>query len=580
MSKSVSVSKGSPGKIFFWLMLVLGVGTACNNERDSSPDEVASTGGQACTEYRGYELINGQIITMDENDSVVSSLTVENDRIVALGATAQQRDSESCRRVIDLAGRTVIPGLIDSHIHFIRAGSAPGYDLRAAETAFSIAELQKLISAQVPSLPAGQVLSVIGGIAAQQFTENRFPTLLELDAAAPDNAVYIQQGFSGPAFTNSAGREFFAGKGISIAEDGTIAAGKATAAAFMAVKANQTHEDRKQGLQRLQRYANSLGLTTVVDQGGVPFPGAGFFDPSSDYQPLLELWADGGLTIRIRAQRLSYDSDAEPGKVEEYLNNSWPRFGDEFLRTTALGEHIVSFPRDGQVNPAYRSKIQNISMKGWSHEQHSTSNMENQQHIDAIKMVHAKYPVTDLRWSLSHVFELGQDGDLAAINTLKSMGMGLRVQNHGYSMPTDKFPLGRTLNGVNSGPLYRTLADAGIKLGGGSDGPLVVPMNPWLSIYYMLSGKDSAGQLVNDKQTLTRLEALGLYTRGNAWFSFDEQDLGSLEVGKTADLVVLNGDYLNLPLAEIRTLGSVLTMVGGQIVYTDPEQPIPVPVQN
>jgi len=571
------VNPGSPDKVFFWLTLILGTGiwTACSNEQNNPPNEVNSTGNQTCAEHSGYELINGQIITMDENDSVVSSLTVENGHIVALGATKFDQKSASCHRVIDLAGRTVIPGLIDSHVHFVRAGSAPGHDLRAAETAFSIAELLELIRTQAQTLPEDRVITIIGGITQQQFSENRFPTLQELDAVAPNHAVYAQRGFFGPAFTNSAGKKLFAAYGISVAQDGTIEAGKATGAAFMALKASQTDEDRKQGLLRLQRYANSLGLTTVADEGGVLFPGAGFFDPGNDYQTLLDVWRDGGLTVRIRAQRLSYDSDAGPGKVEEYLNHAWPQFGDEFLRTTSLGEHIVSFPQNGQVDPAYGAKIEKIALKGWSHEQHSTSNMENQQHIDAIVAVHAKYPITDLRWSLAHIFELGKDGDLVSINKLKSMGMGVRVQNHGYNVPTDKFPLGRTLNGANSGPLYRTLFDSGIRLGAGSDGALGGPINPWLSIYYMLSGKDSGGLLVNQGQTLTRLEALSLYTRDNAWFTFDEQELGSLEVGKIADLAVLNGDYLNLPLAEIKTLGSVLTMVGGEVVYSDPEHSIP-----
>lgn len=570
------MNTSSTRKVFFWLTLILGTGvvTACSNEQDIAQGEVVSTGVQACTAYSGYELINGRIITMDESDSVVSSLMVENGRIVALGATTNDQESASCHQVIDLAGRTVIPGLIDSHVHFVRAGSAPGHDLRAAETAFSIAELLQLIQTQVQLLPEDQVISIIGGIVPQQFAENRFPTLQELDAVAPNHAVYAQRGFFGPAFTNSVGKQLFVAKGISVAQDGTIEAGKATGAAFMALKATQTDEDRKQGLQRLQKYANSLGLTTVADEGGVLFPGAGFFDPSNDYQAILDLWREQKLTVRIRAQRLSYDSDDQPGKVEDFLDNAWSRFGDEFLKITALGEHIVSFPRNGEVNSAYGSKISHIAMKAWSHEQHSTSFMENQQHIDAIEAVHAKYPITELRWSLSHVFELGHDGDLSAISSLKSMGMGLRVQNHGYSVPTDQFPLGRTLGGANSGPLYRTLVDSGIRLGAGSDGALVGPINPWLSIYYMLSGMDSGGQLVNEGQTLTRLEALSLYTRDNAWFTFDEQDLGSLEVGKTADLAVLNGDYLNLPLAEIKTLGSVLTMVGGIVVYTDPEQSI------
>lgn len=445
----------------------------------------------------------------------------------------------------------------------------PSFDLRQAENSSSIDELLQLVQQQASIIATDKAITIIGSINPQQFTEKRFPTMSELDAVAPKHLFYAQQGFAGPAFTNSAGQRLFSSKGIKVGNDGSIARGLPTIMAYKILKAAQTQQDRIDGLQRLQHYANSLGLTTVADQGGVPFPGAGFFDPVKDYQAALSLWQDHQLTVRVRAQRLSYDSNEQPGKVEAFLESAWPQFGDDFFKVTALGEHIVTFPRDGEVNPAYTSKIQAIAAQGWSHEQHSTSVMENRQHIDAIEFVHKTQPIDQLRWSLAHVFELGHEDDLSSVNRLKAMGMGLRLQNHGYSYPTDTFPLGRMLEGPHSGPLYRTLIDSGIKLGAGSDGPLLGPLNPWLSIYYMVTGKNSAGRLVNPEQTLSRMEALSLYTADNAWFTFDESELGSLEVGKVADLVILNKNYLSVPLEEIKALRSIMTMVAGNIVYAD-----------
>lgn len=445
----------------------------------------------------------------------------------------------------------------------------PSFDLRQAENSSSIDELLQLVQEQASIIATDKAITIIGSINPQQFPEKRFPTMSELDAVAPKHLFYAQQGFAGPAFTNSAGQRLFSSKGIKVGNDGSIAQGLPTIMAYKILKSTQTQQDRIDGLQRLQHYANSLGLTTVADQGGVPFPGAGFFDPVKDYQAALSLWQDHQLTVRVRAQRLSYDSSEQPGKVEAFLESAWPQFGDDFFKVTALGEHIVTFPRDGEVNPAYTSKIQAIAAQGWSHEQHSTSVMVNRQHIDAIEFVHKTQPIDQLRWSLAHVFELGHEDDLSSVNRLKAMGMGLRLQNHGYSYPTDTFPLGRMLEGPHSGPLYRTLIDSGIKLGAGSDGPLLGPLNPWLSIYYMVTGKNSAGRLVNPEQTLSRMEALSLYTADNAWFTFDESELGSLEVGKVADLVILNKNYLSVPLEEIKALRSILTMVAGNIVYAD-----------
>ena len=540
---------------------------SCTSLSSNLTSATAST--PDCSEPIGYELVNGQILSMDSNWSIHSAIRVKGDRIIAVGDTAAPNDVGACYQVINLEGKTVIPGLIDSHIHYIRAGGTPGIDLRGAENSFSIASLLQLIQRQASIVATDKPITIIGGINPQQFTDKRFPTLKELDTVAPEHLFYAQQGFAGPAFTNSLGKQLFNSKGIKVDEDGRIAAGQPTVMAYKTLKATQTQQDRIEGLQRLQHYANSLGLTTVADQGGVPFPGAGFFDPVKDYQAALSLWQKRQLTVRIRAQRLSYDNSEQRGNVEAFLDSAWPQFGDDFFKITALGEHIVSFPRDGKVNPAYTSKIKAIAAQGWSHEQHSTSAMENKQHIEAIELIHETQPIDQLRWSLAHVFELGHEGDLSTVNKLKAMGMGLRLQNHGYSYPTDRFPLGRMLEGPNSGPLYRTLMDSGIKLGAGSDGPLLGPLNPWLSIYYMVTGKNSADRLVNPKQTLSRMEALSLYTADNAWFTFDEENLGSLEVGKVADLVILNKNYLSVPLEEIKTLHSVMTMVAGDIVYAD-----------
>ena len=516
-------------------------------------------------------LKNGQILTMDRSNTIARSIVIRNGHIVQLGQSSdwEALSHKGCQEVIDLRGRTVIPGLIDSHIHFVRQGLAPGHDVRHIETVFTISDLQALLGKRAATLPESEWITVIGGFAVEQFKEGRLPTMDELDVAVPQHPVYMQKGFAGPAMTNSVGKAFFKEKGVTVSEDGKFKPGEETHSAFDALKAEQTFEDQKQTTRALMRYANRVGLTTVLDEGGTPFPGAALFTPQRDYEALLDLWRKGESTVRIRAQFSVFDAKKGDGELEDQIEHAWYRFGDNMFRITALGEHVVTFPREGIVNPAYASKVQKIAQHGWSHEQHSVSFEENKQHIAAIGTVHAKFPITDLRWSLAHVFEMGKDGDLTHLNHLKSLGMGVRVQNQGYTVPTDRFPLGRTLGGKNAGPLYRTLVDSGIPIGAGTDGSLLGPMNPWLSIYFMVSGKDSSGNLVNPGQMITRMEALRLYTMGSAWFSFDESRLGSLEPGKLADLVVLSEDYLTVPEANIRALHSVLTIVGGKIVHEE-----------
>jgi len=525
----------------------------------------------SCLGEHTVVLKNGQILTMDRSNPIARSMVIQNGHIVQLGQSTDLNalSHKSCQDVIDLREHTVIPGLIDSHIHFVRQGLAPGHDVREVETVFTISDLQALFSKRAATLPESEWITVIGGFAVEQFKEGRLPTMAELDVAAPHHPVYMQKGFAGPAVTNAVGKTFFKEKGVTVSEDGRFEPGNETHTAYEALKAEQTFEDQKQNTRALMQYANRVGLTTVLDEGGTPFPGAALFNPHTDYKAILDLWRKGESTVRIRAQFSVFDAKKGDGALEDQIEHAWYGFGDDMLRVTALGEHVVTFPKDGVVNPVYASKVQTIAQHGWPHEQHSVSFEENEQHISGIESVHAKFPISDLRWSLAHVFEMGKDSDLTHLNRLKAMGMGVRVQNQAYTVPTDRFPLGRTLGGKNAGPLYRTLADSGISIGAGTDGSLLGPMNPWLSIYYMVTGKDSTGNLVNPGQTITRMEALRLYTTGSAWFSFDESHLGSLEPGKLADLVVLSEDYLTVPEEKIRTLQSVLTVVGGRIVHED-----------
>lgn len=511
-------------------------------------------------------LVNAKVLTMDSSYTQATALLIYDNKIRQV--STDELSTDDCTNVIDLEGRTVIPGIIDSHSHFIRQANMPGNDTRHAETVRSIKEFQAVIAKRAREIPADNFISVMGGVVPQQIQpEGRLPNLAELDLATSNHPVYIQMGFSGPAMTNTLGKLIFTKAGVTVSEDGSIAMGKDANLAFATIKATQTREQQLSSIRNLMAYSNQLGMTSIHDQGGVVFPGGGFFDVSTDYDEMLSIWRKGEMTVRIRAHLGAADSSLEAGGVEARLNNAWSSIGDDMFRMSAMGEHVVTFPRDGKISAAYSGKVLEIAKHGWTHEQHSVSDAENIQHFNAIKKAHSQYPITNYRWSLSHVFEVGHAKSSIDLAEIDRLGMGLKLQSQGYVMPTNRFPLGRTLEGNNSGPLYRTLYDSGIPLGAGTDGILVVPMNPWHSIYYMVTGRDIKGELVNPGQTLTRLEALQLYTTGSAWFSFDEDKLGSIEVGKLADIVVLSDDYLNIEVEKIKMLESVLTIVDGKIVY-------------
>jgi predicted amidohydrolase YtcJ len=164
--------------------------------------------------------------------------------------------------------------------------------------------------------------------------------------------------------------------------------------------------------------------------------------------------------------------------------------------------------------------------------------------------------VRDLRWTLEHVFEITP----AQIARLKAIGVGVRVQDHDYIRNTN--------SSWKPGPPYRTLLESGIPMGAGSDSAVVGALNPWLGLYFMTTGRDASGEVLLPGQQVSRKDALRLYTAANAWFNFEEADMGSIEPGKLADLVVLDRSYYDCTDEELRRMRPLLTIVDGKVVFS------------
>jgi predicted amidohydrolase YtcJ len=513
---------------------------------------VCVCGTKVSAQENNLFLTNGNILTLDENDSVVNSVLVGNGRIAALGNDLQAPDGV---QTVDLDGRTMIPGLMDSHVHFIRHGLRPGYDMREIESVRSIAELQTALADKAKTIPAGALITVVGGWAPIQLAENRFPTRAELDEALPNNPVYIHYRAYGPAIANTAGMALFAEGGIEIAETGMVETREEAVAAYDYLKSRQTPEQRQRSTKSIMSYVNSLGMTAVIDGAGTNRPGAQLLLPAFDYDPILAVWKNREMTVRVRPMFMSWDLEVGDGsgtsEVEERVRNSFMGHGDDMFRVAGLGEHTVN---DSQSVQFYNATAL-AARRGWLLQEHSGTKEENDYHIQAFEAANEIAPIADLHWSLTHVHEIEQD----ILDRLIAMGAGVTVQNQRF-YSTDR-----------AGPPFRLIVDSGIPVGGGTDSTVGHPMNPWYSIYYMATGKNVLGVEINADQKITRPEALKLYTIGSAWFSHDENDLGTIEVGKHADFAVLSDDFLTVPEDEILNLNSVLTIVGGKVVHSDPE---------
>jgi predicted amidohydrolase YtcJ len=519
-----------------------------------------------CDGARDIKLINGKIHTLDKRNSVVSSVTIKDGKITSVGRDRYDDDTP-CMKVINLHGRTAIPGIVDNHNHFVLLGLRPGHDTRL-ENARSVADVQALIRARARKVPQGEFITAMGGWIPQQFAENRLPTLAELDAAAPRHPVLVFQTFLGPATTNTLGAAFFTSKGVTVSATGAITAVAQSLAALNALRAIQTFDDKKRGMLDAMAYSARVGVTTNVDMGGFILPGSpnttgsdvfdtlASWDPYTAYDPLLDLHEEGKQFVRVRLFFLSMDNTPEVPLTTQRVINAFANHGDDMLRNSGIGEFATSWALFGTPLPSnFVNALTIVAKRGWAFQQHSLSLLEDQFIAGAFETVNATIPIADLRWSAAHVPSI----DLNTINRLKAIGAGLAVHPFRYLS-----------GGTAGGPPLRTIIDSGIRVGAGSDSAQISTLNPWNMIYYMVTGKNIVGNLVNAGQQITREEALRLYTVENGWFLREENNLGSLEEGKFGDVVVLSDDYFSqvrVPDEEIRNLSSVLTIVDGKVVH-------------
>jgi len=534
---------------------------------DPSTRVAAQSAADPCAGARDLRMTNGKIATMDARGTTVREVTIQNGRFTAVGPRSGQRLS-ACTRTIDLGGRTVVPGLIDNHNHIVLLGIRPGYHT-PLESARSIADVQAIIAARAKAAPANAFITSMGGWNPAQFAEKRLPTLAELDAAAAGRPVLVFQGFTGPVATNTPGRAFFTSKGVAVSDTGQIAANAPSMAALNALRAAQTFEDRKRGTAEAMAYSASVGVTTNTDMGAFNLPGTpdlqGSFEAdtlaSADqfrmYDAVLAVAREGKMTTRLRVFFLTMDTRPDVPVLSQRLRNTFGDFGDGMVKVSGIGEFATQWPLFGQAPPTnYTAALQAVARAGWAFQQHSLSPAENELTISTFETVNKTTPIKDLRWSLAHVGSI----DAAGINRLKAMGAAIAVHPFQY------------LAGGRGGPPLRTIVDSGIKVGAGSDSAQISTLNPWNMISYMVTGRSSDGVLINAGQQLTRLEALRLYTAENGWFLREENQLGTIEPGKLADLVVLTNDYFDpklVPDDMIRSLHSVLTVVDGKVVHNE-----------
>src|SRR5689334_15862574 len=531
-------------------------------------------------------LYNAKIAT-NGKPSFVEAIAVTEGKISALGTNeeiVQLRGPET--HLIDGNKRTVIPGLNDSHMHPIRGGLNYNMELRW-DGVPSLAEALAMLKDQARRTPPPQWVRVVGGWNEFQFEERRMPTLEEINAAAPDTPVFILHLYD-RAFLNGAalraigygkdGPDFPAGEvqrdrwgnptGLLIARPNanilysTLAKGP-----------KLSREDQLNSSRLFFRELNRFGITSVVDAGG------GFQNYPDDYEVVDELHRNNELSIRLAYNLFTQKPKQELADFERWTRMTKPGQGDDSYRVNGAGEMLVFSAADFEdfleprpdLAPVMESElkavVRHLAENRWPFRLHATYDQTISRALDVYEEVNREVPLEGLHWFFDHC-ETVSDRSLERI---KKLGGGIAVQNR-MAFQGEYFVERYGAQQARRSPPIRRMLEIGVPVGAGTDATRVSSYNPYLSLYWLITGKTVGGLgLYPQENRLNREEALKLYTMGSSWFSTEDGKKGALAQGQLADLAVLSADYFSIPDEEIKQLESVLTIVGGKVVYATDE---------
>ena len=564
--------------ILFTLSLIL---AACTLEH--SPDMI---------------IINGKILTVDDQFSIAEAVAIKDEKIIAVGSNSDiRKKADGQTRIIDAAGKTVIPGLIDAHLHPEMASLSEIEE--TIPDVHTISELLEWIHSQARSKPEGEWI-IFPKMFFTRLIDLRQPSLGELDSVAPSHPVFLNGSYGGminsAAMSVSGIDENTVHKGILKDEESGKLTGFLRASAFgmlqLPPRKTLSPKEREDALLAMMKRYNRYGITSLCS-------GAGDFESFTMYR---ELGNVGKLTMRICQNiTLRLNSVTKVSMLADTINafnfvtgdgNEWARIGavKVFLDGGILtGTAYMREPwgdkarsifgiRDpnyrGVVNLDHEELFAIVSAaneNGWKFTAHSTGGGGVDLLLDVYEQVNRIKPIKDRRFSIIH----GNFFTDRAIQRMSELGVYADMQAAWFYKDADAMKKILGEERIASFHPYRSLVDAGVVVNGGSDHMVkwdadasINPYNPFLAMWTMVTRTTERNSVIMPDEAITREDALRMYTINNAYASFEEAIKGSIEPGKLADLAVLSNDLLDCPVDRIRDIQSELTIVGGKIVYS------------
>jgi predicted amidohydrolase YtcJ len=543
---------------------------------------------------------NAKIHTGVAQRPEVQALAVNGRRIAAVGTNGQIRSlAGPATMVVDAGRRRIIPGLIDANQHLIATGLDYNQELRW-DSVPSLDEALRLLADQVQRTPSPQWIRVVGGFCEHQFTEQRLPTVEELNRVAPSTPVYLQHlqdrallnaaamaacGYDGQTPDPPGGHIEWDDQGVPM---GSLIA-TPTPELFHQTLAHAPvlpHEYQVNSLRQAMRELNRLGITSVIDAG------AAHLRYPDDYKAVEELAHHHLLTVRMAYHLAAQTPGGETGDFLHWSTINHYGDGDELFRFNGAGEVLVHAAMDydnfRQPPPAFTAQtavelediVSRLVARGWPWRMHAVYDDTIDMALDAFEHVDAAMGLRALPW----FFDGAETISARNIERVARLGGGVNVQPR-MAYQGEYFLERHGADVAAHTPPIRRMLDAGLHVGVGSGGATAASMDPWTTLYWLTTGRTLGGTtLYPPEHRMDRAQALALHTRDNTWFSGEQGSKGQLDIGQCADFAILSQDYFSVPDEDIRQIESELTVMDGRVVYADGDfrafdlaQPRPLP---
>jgi predicted amidohydrolase YtcJ len=512
--------------------------------------------------------------------SFVEALAMSDGKVIATGTDEEiLRLRGPATRVIDAEGQTAIPGLNDSHLHLIRGGLNYNMELRW-DGVPSLADALRMLKEQAAGTPAPQWVRIVGGWTEFQFVERRMPTLDEINAAAPDTPVFVLHLYDRALLNRAALRALGYTKNAPAFAAGEVqrdSRGNPTGLLIAKPNANilyatlakgpkLSREDQLNSSRLFFRELNRFGITSAIDAGG------GFQNYPDDYGVVSELHGNGEMSVRVAYNLFTQKPNGELQDFQNWTKMTKPGRGDDFYRVNGAGEMLVFSAADFEdflvarpdmlpvMEAELEAVIRYLVANRWPFRLHATYNETIERALNVYESVNRDIPFDGLHWFFDHCETISD----RSLERVKQLGGGIAAQNR-MAFQGEYFVERYGARMAERTPPIRRMLDMGIPVGAGTDATRVSSYNPFLSLYWLITGKTIGGLgLYPDNNRLDRAEALRLYTMGSSWFSSEDGKKGALAPGQLADLAVLSSDYFSIPEEEIKGLESDLTIVAAR----------------